>query len=461
MSSSTARAEVSFECVLRGLERKLEGPTVGLMERILDEAGFDGKWSLRDSRRIRKKGRGRFGAIRVESRSGAKSVRIWCKPKGNDTGFEYSLYPPAEVEAESAFSTLSRVHPVTLVVAESPDLPCAFLGRIMDIPPPMQAKPRCVEVEEPATDQERPKEDEGGPHEEEVVQESVSTPETNDSEEGADLNGDERPLLPIDESADLWDREVADRALIAIAFVSKDWVAKKSDASPSIIRHLGIEKFARGGNERYKSVQGSMRALTMAIRKKWKYIERVTYSSDGGRGSSDAVKIYRITPKGQRRLEVIGDMFGPRVLQMLSGRSEPVVATIAKKGVTAQETGRAVSAINMDAIKGMVQRHDEAKKQIKEHDEIIQGLDDDLRSLGLELEGLGAVEAERRKRIAEIQIELEEIEKKKSGLSDKIGKKRDERKQWADLREPYVLERDRIESLLTGDLSAGRSRQGV
>lgn len=454
MSTNTARAEVTFDCVLRGLERKLESPTVSLVERILDEAGFDGQWSLRDSRRIRKKGRGRFGAIRLEARAGAKSIRIWCKPKGNDTGFEYSLCPPAGVKAEDAFSTLSRVHPVTLAVTESPELPGAVLGRIMDVPPQLQAMPKFVEVD-PASEA---NEEVGAT--DDVPTESVETPqepssgadgrqETQDHEPTPEASveaNDGSPLLLIDEGADLWDREVADRALMAIAFVATDGIARKSDASSSIIKHLGMEGFAKGGNERYSSVQGSMRALTMAIRKKWKYIERVTYSADGGRGSSAAVKEYRITPKGRRRLEVVGDMYGPEVRSRLSAGLASTVA----RGVTAADAGRAVSAIDMDAIKGMVRRHDEAKRQIKEHDDVIGGLDSDIRSLSIELEGLESVEAERRRRMAEIQEELREIEEKKSSVSDKIDSKAEERRQWAEMREPYVAERDRIESALMG-----------
>lgn len=453
MSGQTARAEVRFECVLRGLERKLEGPTVSLMERVLEEAGFDGIWNIKDSRRIRKKGRGRFSTIRLESRAGAKSIRMWCKPKGNDTGFEYSLYPPDDVDVDFAFAVLSRVHPVTLLVPESKALPGAVMDRILDIPVPVRPATKCVEVfEEPnAQDLDRTSE--------------KDVPIDNDSEDAESwvsfdeeaiepTNEDEEPALSVESGSDLWDREVADRALIALAAVAENGFARKGEASASIVRHLGIERFSNGGSDRYKTVQGSMRGIIMAMAKKWRYIERVKYSAEDGSGASDTVKGYKITAKGQRRLEAVRDSFGERARGLLGGLPFGSDREPPAKAMTLSEASEGVSTISIDAIKSMVERHEEANRQVKEHDEVLKAMDSDFRSMGIELEGLEAVEEDRRRRVAELQLELQEIESKKSSLLDRVNKKKEERGQWVDMRAPYALERDRIEEAL---LRGGRA----
>lgn len=144
--------EIVFDNSIKRSEKKVVNPTRALMTAILEEAGFDGVWGLKDSRRIKKKGRERFGPIRIESRAGAKSIRIWCKPRGNDTAFEYSLSAPEGTDLQMSFAVLKRVNPVTLKVAESPSLPMAVLSRAIDLPSPLPLREEpVVEVEEPTS----------------------------------------------------------------------------------------------------------------------------------------------------------------------------------------------------------------------------------------------------------------------------------------------------------------------
>jgi len=145
--------EVLFENTAKGMEQKLVNPTVSLVRGILEEAGLDeeGSWTLKDSRRIRRKGRERFGLIRMESKYGVRSLRVWCKPRGNDTSFEYSLVPPPGLDLDMAFGMLSRVNPITLRILESDALPGAFVGRVMDVPPlngRAAKRIECVEVDD-------------------------------------------------------------------------------------------------------------------------------------------------------------------------------------------------------------------------------------------------------------------------------------------------------------------------
>jgi hypothetical protein len=450
------KARVSFDCVIKGVDRKVEGPTVSLVERVLEEAGFGGEWVLKDSRRIRKKGRGRFSVIRMESRFGAKSIRMWCKPKGNDTCFEYSLYPPSEANLDEAFSLLEKVNPITLSIPESALLPRAFFGRVLDLPQPMippKRSPKLFLVEEPKQKDDVVSEGEacgGGEKAETVADNPTEEKITQVAGEETQQKPSPEPnvSLAIDDESDLWDRDVADKALLAISLVAEGGFAKKAEASASIIRNLEIERFSSGGSECYQTVQGAMRALTMALWKKWRYIDRVRYATEDGKGASDTIRGYQITAKGSKRLETLGAV--RERTELAVSRAEPSEPSTENKVVEASPeiVSKAVSRMNMEAIKEMVAKHESANRQINEVSEVVQSLDGDLKSMGFEMEGLEAVESERRKRLAEINLELEEIIAKKNDLAEKIEKKRKERLQWVEIMEPHLVEKNRIESIL-------------
>jgi hypothetical protein len=145
--------EVLFDDNIKIIDHKLVNATLGMVRGVLEGACLfgEGTWVLKDSRRIRKKGRERFRAIRLESKYGSKSIRIWCRPMGNDTSFEYSLVPPQETDIEMAYSLLLRVNPITMKIPESTDLPGAFVERVFDVPPMVlgnhrEKKIECVEV---------------------------------------------------------------------------------------------------------------------------------------------------------------------------------------------------------------------------------------------------------------------------------------------------------------------------
>lgn len=430
----TQTIQVVFDCSVKGLEGKLKTPTVRLVEQVLEEAGLEGLWTLRHSRRIRKRGRGRFGTLKLESRGGAKSLRIWCKPRGNDTGFEYSLCPPSESVLEMAFRVLSRVNPVTLAVQESSDLPGAVFGHLTDAPPPRDIRPplRCVEVPE------------NGRKEEEPV---VEAPETAPAEPAR------AALLALRADMSMGDQEVADRALMAISFVAQNGTARKAVASESIIEHLGIRDFAESQEGDYRSVKGSMRALTMSLWKRWRYIDRVRCSARRGRGVSDAIKAYRITEKGQRRLESIAPGFSAETRAMMSPlwrRSDEPRAGV-PESLTSGETAAVVAPVgSMDIaeIKRMASMHDEAEKQIREIDSVMEATDSEIRLLKIELEGLDSVESERRKKIRELEDDLVRVSAKRSEVQEEIRKKEQERSEWENAKAPHERERIRVERMM-------------
>lgn len=407
-------AQVVFDCAIRNLNKRLSSPTAGLVERVLNEAGLDGIWTLKDSRRIRKKGRGKFSTIRVENRGGAKSIRIWCKPEGNDTSFEYSLSPSKDDEVEPAYRLLLRVHPVTLQIPESECLPGVFANRVLRTTPVNRLiRPvECVDVEEPQAFEDSAT-DSG---------EASATPLVPHS--GA--------LLEIDKDWELCSEEAVDRALMAISFVAEDGYARKADASAKIIEHLGIKDFCGGASDSYTSVEGSMRSITMALWKRKRYIERILGSSRSGRGASDSVRGYMITPKGEKRLEAVKNNFGAAATERMNPRWRRPIT-----GVSQAQTSESVavsSPWSLSALKGMVAAHNLAEEQIAELEGFVSAVDSDLEAIRLEATSLDE--------------EIKRLDEKRRGLHERTLEKERERREWEEMKRIQEKERIRLEGLM-------------
>jgi hypothetical protein len=410
--------EVVFDCVIRGLDRRLAGPTTGLVERVLNEAGLDGVWTLKDSRRIRRKGRDRFSTMRIESRGGSKSIRMWCKPQGNDTAFEYSLYPPKDVNIDSAYSVLSRVHPVTLQIPESRLLPGAVLGRLVGVEPigGLERKGKCLEVAE--------KEDAVEPTVE-AEREGATSPPNEDGERGDSV-------LALDPGWELSCDEAVDRALLALSFVADRGYAKRSEASASIIENLDIKGFAGGASDSYTSVEGSMRALTMALWKRKRYIERITANSRGGGGPSDSIRGYRITPKGERRLESLIGEFGPEVRSRINPNWRRDAAGVSQTQVSSVLSPAVPRSLS--ELKELVALHDETEKQVKEIEGLVSLVESDLDSLRSEMDSLDA--------------EIARMNESKAEIAIRISAKEEEKKEWERTKAVHEGEKIRLEGLM-------------
>lgn len=488
--------EIVFDNSIKRSENKVVNPTRALMTAILEEAGFDGAWGMKDSRRIKKKGRERFGAIRIESRSGAKSIRIWCKPRGNDTAFEYSLSTPEGTDLQMSFAVLKRVNPVTLKVAESPSLPMAVLSRAIDLPSPLPLREEpIVEVEDsPSVPAKEAPSEVGTQAEKEMVareldgmallmdflksNEGASDEEVREHAEAsgvqvsqsmissvrgilgrsgpprpkAEKEGSESfPSMELDPSILLSDPEAMDRALMAIGFVMEFGYAKKSDASSAIIRHLGLRRFTSGQSQFYKSIEGAMRALTMALRKNGRYIERVRCDPVKG-GVSEGIKGYRLTAAGERRINTIKGKFGPMVESMLnpnwprSGGQQRLPQT---QTVSHGEVVAAVGAGSVTRIKELVSAFERAERQVKEVDDVLKATDEDMANLRLDMEALEISEREKLKQISQMQEEVERIVARRDEASRKLAQKEKERKEWEDMKAPHKQEYDRIGGLLS------------
>jgi hypothetical protein len=246
------------------------------------------------------------------------------------------------------------------------------------------------------------------------------------------LASESRALLEIDKSWELCDEEAVDRALMAISFVAEDGYARKAEASAAIIEHLGIKEFCGGASDSYTSVEGSMRSITMALWKRKRYIERILGSSRIGRGASDSVRGYMITPKGEKRLEAVKNNFGAAVTERMNPRWRRPIA-----GISQAQTSESVavsSPWSLSALKGMVAAHDLAERQIAELDGFVSVVDSDLEAIRMEAESLDE--------------EIRRIDEKRRELHERASDKERERREWEDMRRVQEEERDRLERLM-------------
>jgi hypothetical protein len=451
--------QMLFESSIKRSEKKVAGPTVSLLKKILANAGMDeGEWSLRDSRRIKKKGRERFHAIRIEERSGRKSIRVWCKPAGNDSCFEYTLLPPAEVDTQALFGLLRRVNPVNLRIPESNDLPRAFINHVIDAAPKIIPLAPALGAEKEEEAEER---DDLGSEAEAEIREAVQ--DLDQLEKGAEMGQIAEALSPpkesvrsklplhIDEPVLMSDQEVMDKALVAIGIVAPNGYAKKKEASDSIIKRLGIKEFIRdvsGGT--YTSVEGAMRALTMALRGAG-YIERVHYTSEDG-SISNGIKGYKLTTKGLKRIQSLSGEMKPFESVAIEKQAETAVADDPRESLgseSAEPFDRQEAGLNSEdlpRLKSLISQHEDADLQLKEIEGILGNLDSEIADIGLDVTGLELAEREKMKQMEILRGEIQRIMDKKASAAEKLERKRRERREWEEMKSPHISEKARVET---------------
>jgi len=137
--------DVKIERIPRDMsDKKTASPTISMVRHILLNVNQSrGLWFLKAPHRTRKKGSERFRAIRLVDMGATQGIRIRCKPGGNDTCYEYTLMPPADVNPEVLMELLTAVHPSTLrmpvgslsSVAEEVAIFKALVDRAIDAPP--------------------------------------------------------------------------------------------------------------------------------------------------------------------------------------------------------------------------------------------------------------------------------------------------------------------------------------
>lgn len=444
---------VLFESSIKRSEKKVAGPTVGLLREILVNAGMDeGEWSLRDSRRIKKKGRERFHAIRIEERSGRKSVRIWCKPGGNDSCFEYTLLPPAEVDANMLFSLLRRVNPVNLKIPESRELPKAFIDHVIGAKPSALPSHAVAKVDvEADTQKEIGSEDEESQEFSRDAKAEImeAVQDLDHMEHGSDSKIIAQVVSPSKESVGallldkptlMSDQGAMDKALLALGVVAPNGYARKTEASNYIIASLGIKRFigeVSGGT--YTSVEGAMRALTMALRSAG-YLERVHYSAEDG-SVSKGIKGYKLTPKALKRIAALKAVRG-EVVSPVSAEADVVLGSEA----LSEESEAGLNSDDLPRLKSLISQHEEADLQLKEINGILGNLDSEIADIQLDATGLDLAEIDKIKQIEVLQSEIQRVREKKMAVAENLKRKFAERKEWEDMKLPHLAEKSRVEA---------------
>lgn len=412
--------EVRFDRISYGInEKKTLTPTLKMVEMALSNVGFrDGVWLLKSPHRTRKKGAERFRAVRFDG----SGIRIRCKPGGNETCYEWTLFAPSGTDMELLFADLCGLHPSDLrVIRSSSGLASekAILGGVIehlaDRPPGLL--PEGIGARDIAEDL--------APKAPECLQEDLSGEGASDNEEntnGPSLSLPEisvmvadvlSPSIPSISSLDISGMEgrlnsdqVLDRALIAFGTVlsGRDWVSK-AESSRAMIRHLNVSGLA-GKSDIYGSVKGAMKSLMANLRSKG-YLERIVSSENTTRG-------YKITEKGKKRLGM--------VVQMLDSGAAGRLGLPSKKEES--QLGSSERNDKIGAIKNLLGEHEMVVKEISDLKELMadlgrEGEDEKILLSGLtkameeKVEQRKSVDAE----ISRLRTKIEEKESKAAKIS--------------------------------------------
>lgn len=391
MCEENRSLKVEFRCQIKSV-KGLENPTRALVEMALEEAGMEGAWFLRDPNRIRKKGRHRLVALRVEEKYGTKSIRLRCKPSGNDTAFEYSLFGPSAEEVEMAFSLLSRMNPYTMKINESSLLKDSFFRRAeRKFDPPEMGRlvlplfPSENDSPNSESPVETPKED---------PQDITELPEEGRGPSG-EVAGTEANLLESEDAADSTrqflsagslptDTHIIDAALKAVRDVSVGGFAKRRDASTAIMEKLGVRNFVGNMSEEYETEQGFMRSLMMAMCKRAKYLERVlSNKSRRGRRKKGGISGYRITERGERRLIQMSEAGWNEREKYKESSDNKINYSEGENSSPQQTSTREVAGTlvpNLMRTKRILEEHEEALRNLEERESLIRSIEEKIKS---------------------------------------------------------------------------------
>jgi len=372
-------------------EKKTINPTMKMLEFALANAGFkEGVWLLRSPHRTRKKGAERFRAMRLDG----TGIRVRCKPGGNDTCYEWTLFPPAGMDQDSVFSDLCALHPNSMrsTKTKMKTEEVSILGGLFDrismgkpsaITQDMVAAPlikleRVIQDDQDSGDQEIPEEspqDSANPKE---VAEEVEPPMTRIG--SLDISATKYPLSS---------NFAMDRALLAFWMSSRgsDFVRRNvlSDMLIDSLNMVGLSK----RSPIYGSVKGAMRALLMACCSAG-YMERLMYGENSTNG-------YRLTDSGKKRLDFLKSLLDDPVAERFKKATERPSPKIQQAPSPPAGSERADDTISR--LKGLIDEHEAVKKEMEELRQLTEelegeGEDDDLMLSGLD-KTLGEKIAER------------------------------------------------------------------
>lgn len=397
--------EVRIERIPSGVnEKKVLNPTMKMLEFALFNAGFaEGVWILKSPHRTRKKGAERFRAMRVEG----TGFRIRCKPGGNDTCYEWTLYPPDDVDQDSAFSDLCSLHPNTMrstrkVKSVDEASITGLFKRMVDFKPGL-LPPRKIHSEH---EEEEDFEKELSDLSEEGDEEEVSQPKEIATEVGPSM-GTVESMARI-ESLDLslmkqpMSSDYAmDRALIAFEMLAGDSsFIRRSALSEGFNKLLRLDALTKN-SPIYGSVKGAMRAILMACRSS-EYMERIMYGENSTNG-------YKLTEKGKERLLKIRHL-----VDLPAEVPQPQ-----KADIPAQKDG----GDKIGMLKGLIAEHDSVSKSMDELRQLIGELEGESEDEELKLSGLNKAIEEKTSQRDELDRELSRLQEKSEFLQEAARKR--------------------------------------
>jgi hypothetical protein len=262
-----------------------------------------------------------------------------------------------------------------------------------------------------------------------------------------------------------------DKALIAISFVAEDGFAKKKAASDSIIDNLGVKKFVSGiGKWEYETHQGAMRALTMALCRDG-YLERIYCTSSDGR-VGEGVRGYKITHRGEKRINSLKAFLHDSVIAKMNPgwcRAEACVQIPAshpqeddepelqeEKEENIPEKISGLTSDDLSKIKAWIASLEEATEHISETETIIANLNSEKSDLMLTLAGVSSTREEKLRLREELDKAISKLDDKEQEVKKEMAKKDKEIEDWRRFRAPYLLEKERLESVI-GELT-GKKR---
>ena len=365
--------QVRLERVPFGInERKTVNPTMRLVEMAIRNAGFsDGVWLLRSPHRTRKKGAERFRALRSDS----SGIRVRCKPSGNDTCYEWTLGVPEGMDQDLAFDELCFLHANTLRPTKSLSSlrrDVAVVGGLVNSIS-SEPEPEILPAQEKKVSDVS-----------EMLCPIPSLPEKSETRE--------KPRIAEDES-------MLDRALaVSYKVADKTGFAKRAELSESLMEELSLDEFIKGSSV-YESRQAAMRALMMALCGRG-YLDRVMYGKKSTNG-------YRLTDSGWDRLRGLGvptveSEFGKELDSLEESEKDEDVQTPTK----------AISAMTMVTIKGLVAEHESLDAKIEELKELLAVLGTEREDQDLIISGLNSALGEKRSERSRLDAEISRMEEK-------------------------------------------------
>lgn len=370
-------------------EKKTLNPTMKMLEFALSNAGFtNGVWLLKAPHRTRKKGAERFRAMRLDG----TGIRVRCKPGGNDTCYEWTLYPPIGMDQDSVFSDLCSLHPNSMrsirtfaVSEEERSILGGLFDRIVD------AKPSLLPV---APAQEPPAEETA--RQIDIAQE-IEQPVKIGSLDLSSLQGG------------LSSHYAMDRALLAFRICSKgsDFL-RRNILSEGFVRLLNIDGLIKKSHM-YKSAKGAMRALLPACCAAG-YMERMMYGENSTNG-------YRLTDEGKKRLDFLSSLLEDPVLSQIVVVEEPPVPN-EPPAVAKPNTDNKISL-----LKGLIGEHESVEKEISDLRLLIEELKNETENDELMLSGLRKTLSDRVSEKEALDKEIERLEGKMRAMRNGSEKK--------------------------------------